>query len=220
MLVDQLERQNESHTTAFSHQSATNALHGATPDADLLAHDQRPVRLDSLIAQTGAQKFNVGIEKGNMLSAVANNMKHSGRLEHPGPFSQVDMNEEVAWEERQDHLHSLPVLPNPDGLISGEKRVNPPQIEVLRGRLFVLGNGEDRIPSAAAQRIPHRRADHRRVRVCNLFKRFADQLLVHPGPLVPPEGALAIEANSLCMRAEVEGSISWLHQEMHMPPAT
>ena len=101
------------------------------------------------------------------------------------------MYKQIAWEERQDDLHPLPVLPDPDGLVGGKKRLNLSQVEVLDDRFFILWNGKDRIPIATARGI-----QHHRIQECLLFKRSAYRLLVHPRPLAQLQHPPAPEANS------------------------
>jgi hypothetical protein len=74
-----------------------------------------------LLTEIRAQKLDLGIRKGDNLSSVAHNLQHSGRLEDLHPFSETNAYKEVRWEQRQDKLYPLPVLPDTDGFISREE---------------------------------------------------------------------------------------------------
>jgi hypothetical protein len=60
------------------------------------------------------------------------------------------MHKQVIWEKRQDELLPLPVLPDPDGLVGWEKRLNLSKVKVFHEGLFILGNGKDSVPVATA----------------------------------------------------------------------
>jgi len=131
MLVYQFECHYESDVAVFSHKSAANSLHDTTLNANFFANDKFTIRLDPLSAEARAQKFDLGMRKRNMLPAVAHDMQHSRRLENLRPLSGVDVYKQVAWEERQDELLPLPVLPDPDGFIGRKKRFNISQVKVF-----------------------------------------------------------------------------------------
>ena len=61
-------------------------------------------------------------------------------------FLRLDVHEQVSREQREDYLHSLPVLPFSYGFIGREKRFNVAGFEVPECGLFMLGNRENCIP--------------------------------------------------------------------------
>ena len=75
-------------------------------------------------------------------------MENARSLKNLDAFIAVDAHEQVGRKEGQDGLDLLPVFPNPDGLIGRQERFNVSQVQVPDRRLFVLGDSEDRIPSA------------------------------------------------------------------------
>lgn len=124
MLVDQSDCQNESQGASLPYQGAANAFHGTPLDANSFANNKFAVRLELLITHAGAQKFDLSIGKGNMLSAITHNVQHAGGLENPGPLSWIYVDKQVAGKERQDKLFSLSVFPDSDGLVRRKKRLD------------------------------------------------------------------------------------------------
>jgi hypothetical protein len=95
-------------------------LHHATLNTDFFADNKVTVRFDPLPAEARAQKLDFGIRNISTLS-VAHNLQHSRRLENPRPLPEIDMYKQISWKQRQDELHPLPVLPDPDSFIDREK---------------------------------------------------------------------------------------------------
>jgi hypothetical protein len=59
MLVDQLQRQDESQTALLPDQSAFDTLHRAAFDPDLFTNDKLTVRLNAMSAEVGAEKLDL-----------------------------------------------------------------------------------------------------------------------------------------------------------------
>jgi len=150
MLVDQLNRQNESYFAIFSHKGSTNPPHDTAINLNLFANDKFTVRLELLPAESGAKKLNVAIQERGRPSSIAYYTKYAWGLENPRPLSGADMYKQVRWEKGQDKVHSLSILPDSGGFISREKRLNRPHVQMLNDRLFVLRNRENCVPIAKA----------------------------------------------------------------------
>src|ERR1035437_9245906 len=121
MLVNQFECQYEAQAVALSHKSPLKTLHHTALNTNFLADNKFAIRFDPLPAEVGAQKLDLGIRKRDTLSAVAHNLQHTRRLENLRPLPGIDMHKQVGRKQRQDELHPLPVLPDPDGFIGREK---------------------------------------------------------------------------------------------------
>jgi hypothetical protein len=100
-----------------------------------------------------AEKADFSIFQREWLAAIANNVKHAGRLEYLHPLATINVYEQVAWEEGQFGLYPLSVLPHSNRFVCGKERLNISQIQMPGYRFLVLRYGEDRIPPSLASRI-------------------------------------------------------------------
>ena len=121
MLVNQLDCEYEAQAVFLSYKNALKALHDTAPNANSFANNKFAIRFDPLPTEARAQKLDLGIQKRGILSAVANDLYHSRRLEDLRPLLGIDVHKQVGWKQRQDDLHPLPVLPDPDGFIGRKK---------------------------------------------------------------------------------------------------
>jgi hypothetical protein len=151
MLVDQVDGEDEAQIVVSPNQDALQALHRTALDANLLTYNQLAIRLNLIFAIIRAQELDCRIQNRERFPAVANDPQNPRRLQDPSTLPGIDTHEQVGRKQRQHELHPLPILPDPNGFIGREKRLNLPHSKMLHNRLFILRNSEDRVPTAVAR---------------------------------------------------------------------
>ena len=148
MLIDGLKAQHKAVTAAAANQGSLHALQNAALDADLFADNEIAIGLYEAGGDACTEGLNVGIGNRDALSAVADDLKYSGRLEDTDALAGADMDKKIGRKQGQDGLDALTVFPDTDGFVSGEEGLHLTQAEMAHHRFLILRHGEDGIPAA------------------------------------------------------------------------
>jgi hypothetical protein len=125
MLIDQLQRQDESQTALLPHQSAFDTLHRAAFDPDLFANDKLTVRLNAMSAEVRAEKLDLRSRNGNWSAAIADDSQNAGDPKNRGSLRGIDPSKDIRGKEGTADLDPLPVLPNTHTLTRREVGLEP-----------------------------------------------------------------------------------------------
>src|SRR5580698_8174066 len=100
MLVDQFDCQHEPQAAASSHKRSLHTLQDTALYADSVANHKLAIRLNPLLADAGAKKFDVGIWKRQVLPFLANNLQHTRGLKNLVSLPGIDVYKQIARKQR------------------------------------------------------------------------------------------------------------------------
>ena len=96
--------------------------------------------------QPVAQGFDFGIGQRRGFAAEADQLYHSGQLQHLQPVAQRDVHEYVTRKQRKLELYA-PIFPATQRPIQREKAMNSPSIHLLADVFLMPGSGIGGVPS-------------------------------------------------------------------------